>query len=187
MKSKYPERCSLMNSITMNPVSFKGTAESSEAEKKNPLSSQDIQERTDEFTKTVNTVADGVEKTADSVVGASTKVAGSIAAIKVGFTKLIPKPILEFFTKNGTEKIIDKETGQEVFKKVANWKHIGIVAGAAALLATGVTVYKGIKNNIEHKQKMELLNAQKEIVTEKNKNEAIKEATKVDEAEETEE
>ena len=157
------KRWSVMNSISMNSVSFKGVQENKEPEKK--ISAADIEQKADEFTKTVDTVADSVNKTADSVVGASTKVIGSVGTVGMAFSKLIPTAVKDFFAPmqpklDSFGHISLDEKGNEIFQRMANWKHIGIAAGVAAAVATGVAIYKGVKGHIEHKRELELINAQ---------------------------
>ncbi len=166
------KRWSVMNSISMNSVSFKGVQENIEPEKK--ISAAEIEQKADEFTRTVDTVADSVNKTTDSVVGASTKVIGSVGTVGMAFSKLIPNAVKDFFAP--AKKVLDEQgkaildkNGETVMKRVANLKHIGIAAGVAAVVAAGVAIYKGVKGHIKHKRELELLNVQNEAKAESAK------------------
>ncbi len=166
------KRWSVMNGISMNSVSFKGVQENKEPEKK--ISAADVEQKADEFTKTVDAASEGVKKTAESVTGAMATVTGSMAMIRKSVSNLIPTPVKDFFAPkqpklDASGHILLDENKNEIFQRIANWKHIGIVAGVAATVAAGIAIYKGVKGHIEHKRELELKNAQNALKAEEAK------------------
>lgn len=128
----------MLNAIPANSVSFKGAEVT---EEKKPLTASDIKQKTDEFTKGLDAASEGIKDATDSVTGAVATVGGATTMIGAAIKKIIPKPVLDFFSKAK----IDKETGKEVLDKAgevvkqADWKKLGI-AGAIVAGVTLLTV-----------------------------------------------
>ncbi len=184
------KRWSVMNGISMNSVSFKGVQENKEPEKK--ISAADVEQKADEFTKTVDAASEGVKKTAESVTGAMATVTGSMAMIRKSISNLIPTCVKDFFAP--AKEVLDEQgkaildkNGETVMKRVANLKHIGIVAGVAATVAAGIAIYKGVKAHNEHKRELEIINAQNAAKAEEAKPKEEIAEPKAEEIQDTEE
>ena len=162
----------MLNSIPANGVSFKG-AEAQEEKK--PLTAAEIKQKTDEFTKGLDAASEGIKEATDSVTGAVATVGGATTMIGAAIKKIIPKPVIEFFSKakldeKGKEMVDD--AGKLI--KTADWKKLGI---AGAIAAGVVTLAIGISHICKkHKAKQAEAVQQQQYPDNFEKSEKTKEA-----------
>ena len=162
----------MLNSIPASGVSFKG-AEA--PEEKKPITAADIKQKTDEFTSGLDAASEGIKEATDSVTGAVATVGGATTMIGAALKKIIPKPVLDFFSKDKLDdlgNIIKDETGKAM--KTADWKKLGI---AGAIAAGVVTLAIGISHICKkHKAKQAEAVQQQQYPDNFEKSEKTKEA-----------
>ena len=162
----------MLNSIPANGVSFKGTEV---PEEKKQMSAAEIKEKADEFSKSVDAASQGVKDVTESVTGAVATVGGATTMITAAIKKIIPKPVLDFFSKvkldeKGKEMVDD--AGKLI--KTADWKKLGI---AGAIVAGVVTLAIGISHICKkHKAKQAEAAQQQQYPDNFEKSEKTKEA-----------
>jgi len=144
-------------------VEIKGEA----AEEKKQISADDIKKKSEEFTSSMEAVADGIDGAANSATQSATKITGAFTLIGGALSKLVPAPIKDFFATPVVKQIQDEsgklvdmldEEGHKVFETIKssdgvervvrkfNAKHTAIAAAALAGIAITIGVVKHFQN-----------------------------------------
>ena len=166
----------MLNSIPASGLSFKG-AEA--PEEKKPITAADIKQKTDEFTSGLDAASEGIKEATDSVTGAVATVGGATTMIGAAIKKIIPKPVIDFFSKDKLDdlgNIIKDETGKAM--KTADWKKLGI---AGAIAAGVVTLAIGISHICKKHKAKQAEAAQKEQYPDNFEKEVKAETAEVEE------